>query len=218
MAEQSTILVVDDEKVIRDGCTLILQPEGYRVATAAHGQEALEVLKAEPVNVILCDLKMPVMGALEVLEEVGRQYPDIPVIIITGHGTVDDAVECMKKGAYDFVTKPFRIDHLVLCVKRALEKQRLEQQARRLQEEQARSLYSLAMEQSRMHTIVNCMADGVLVTNRDLEVVLYNPTFLRLLNCPAALPQPAPLMDYLKDDAFQDSIQKIGRASCRERV
>ena len=209
MAEENTILVVDDEKVIRDGCTLILQPEGYRVATAAHGQEALQVLQAEPVNVILCDLKMPVMGALEVLEEVGRQYPDIPVIIITGHGTVDDAVECMKQGAYDFVTKPFRIDHLVLCVKRALEKQRLARQTRQLQEEQARNLYTLAMEQSRMHTIVNCMADGVLVTNRDLEVVLYNPTFLRLLDFPATLPQPAPLLDFLADETFQASVRTL---------
>ncbi|MEW6386480.1 MAG: ATP-binding protein [Thermodesulfobacteriota bacterium] len=209
MAEQDTILVVDDEKVIRDGCALILQPEGYRVTTAAHGQEALEVLRAEPVNVVLCDLKMPVMGALEVLEEVGRQYPEIPVIIITGHGTVDDAVECMKKGAYDFVTKPFRIDHLVLCVKRALEKQRLERQARELQEEQARNLYTLAMEQSRLHTIVNCMADGVLVTNRNLEVVLCNPTFHRLLGCPPLLPQPAPLKDYLGDEDFQTAIRTL---------
>ena len=82
-------------------------------------------MAAEPVNVVLCDLKMPVMGALEVLEEAGVRYPDIPVIIMTGLGTVADAVECMKKGAYDFVTKPFGIDHLILVVHRALEKQQL---------------------------------------------------------------------------------------------
>ena len=92
MSDQHTVLVVDDEKVIRDGCTLILQPEGYRVKTAASGKEAIELLEAEPVNVVLCDLKMPVMGALEVLEEARDRFPDIPIIIITGHGTVDDAV------------------------------------------------------------------------------------------------------------------------------
>jgi len=99
MEEQITILVVDDEKVIRDGCTLLLQPEGFRVVTAASGREALDLMRDQPVNVVLCDLKMPVMGALEVLEEAGSLYPEVPIIIITGHGTVADAVECMKKGA-----------------------------------------------------------------------------------------------------------------------
>ena len=156
------------------------------------------------MNVVLCDLKMPVMGALEVLEEAGARYPEIPVVIMTGLGTVADAVECMKKGAYDFVTKPFSIDHLALVVRRALEKQKLQEQTRRLQEDQARNLYNLALEQSRMHTIVNCMADGVLVTNREAEVVLCNTTLLQLLGLSAPLPQPGPLAAYIDDAAFQE--------------
>lgn len=209
MTEEYTILVVDDEKVIRDGCSLILKSQGYGVATAANGQEALELLCTAPINVVLCDLKMPVMGALEVLEASSRDYPDIPIIIITGHGTVDDAVECMKKGAYDFVTKPFRIDHLTLCVRRALEKQTLERQARRLQEEQARNLYSLALEQSRMHTLVNCMADGVLVTNRELEVVLYNTTLAQLLGLDSPLPLPGPLSAYFPDHSLREALDTL---------
>jgi signal transduction histidine kinase/FixJ family two-component response regulator len=209
MAESYTVLVADDEKVIRDGCSLLLQPEGYRVITASNGKEALELMGADKVNVVLCDLKMPVMGALEVLQEAGTRHPDIPVIIITGHGTVADAVECMKQGAYDFVTKPFRVDHLTLCVKRALEKQSLERETQRLLEEQARNLYTLAMEQSRMHTIVNCMADGVLVTNREGEVVLCNQTFRQLLGCPSSLPLPGPLPDYCNDEALKAAIQDL---------
>ena len=216
MEEQITILVVDDEKVIRDGCTLLLQPEGYQVVTAASGREALDLMRNQPVNVVLCDLKMPGMGALEVLDEAGGLYPEVPIIIITGHGTVADAVECMKKGAYDFVTKPFRVDHLTLAVKRALEKQRLERETRRLQEEQARNLYTLAMEQSRMHTIVNCMADGVLVTNRNLEVVLVNPSFMRLLGVNGPLPQPGPLKAYLDYQSFRDAIEALGRQAEKE--
>ena len=208
MEENYTVLVVDDEKVIRDGCTLSLKPEGYRVATAENGQQALELLALETVHVVLCDLKMPIMGALEVLEEMGVRYPGIPVIIITGHGTVDDAVECMKKGAYDFVTKPFRLDHLTLCVRRALEKQRLESQARKLEEERARNLYSLALEQSRMHTIVHCMADGVLVTNRDLEVVLVNAALYQLLGLKGPAP-PAPLAAFIQDDCLREAIQSL---------
>lgn len=208
MEEQYTVLVVDDERVIRDGCALSLKPEGYRVATAENGKQALEFLGREPVHVVLCDLKMPVMGALEVLEVMGGKYPDIPVIIITGHGTVDDAVECMKKGAYDFITKPFRLDHLTLCVRRALNKQRLERQARELEAERARNLYSLALEQSRMHTIVHCMADGLLVTNRDLEVVLVNAALYQLLGLSGPSP-PAPLAAFIQDEALREAIQSL---------
>lgn len=216
MKEQTTVLVVDDEKVIRDGCTLLLQPEGYLVATAASGREALDLMRIQPVDVVLCDLKMPGMGALEVLEEAGKLHPDVPIIIITGHGTVADAVECMKKGAYDFVTKPFRADHLTLTVRRALEKQWLERETRRLQEEQTRNLYTLAMEQSRMHTIVNCMADGVLVTNRNLEVVLCNPTFMRLLGPVPSLPPPGPLAAYLDDEPFLTALKDLAAEAERE--
>ena len=196
MEEPTTILVVDDEKVIREGCVLALKPEGYRVATAENGQQALEVLARESVQVVLCDLKMPVMGALEVLEVMAKDYPDIPLIIITGHGTVDNAVECMRKGAYDFITKPFRLDHLILCVRRALTKHRLERQAREFEAERARNLYSLALEQSRMHTIVHCMGDGVLVTNRALEVVLVNAALYQLLGLGQITP-PAPLAEFI---------------------
>jgi signal transduction histidine kinase len=209
-----TILVVDDEKVIRDGCTRFLSSEGFRVFTAANGQEALDVMARESVDVILCDLKMPVKGAIEVLDEVTVSHPDVPLIIITGHGTVANAVECMKKGAYDFITKPFRPDHLVLVVKRALEKQELERRARRLLEERARNLYDLTMEQSRIRTIVNCMADGVLVTNRDLEVVLHNPALMRLLELPTGLEGPRALSDYIADgslvEGLRDLLEKAG--------
>jgi signal transduction histidine kinase len=207
--EIQTILVVDDEKVIRDGCTRFLSSEGFRVLTAANGQEALDVMAREPVDVILCDLKMPVKGAIEVLDEVAVSHPDVPLIIITGHGTVANAVECMKKGAYDFITKPFRPDHLVLVVKRALEKQELERRARRLLEERARNLYDLTMEQSRIRTIINCMADGVLVTNRDLEVVLHNPALMRLLELPSGLEGPGALSDYIADGSLVEGLRSL---------
>ena len=209
MDERYTVLVVDDEEVLLQGCSRVLKSEGFLVLTAVNGQEALELLDTEPVNVVLCDLKMPVMGALEVLEEAGVRYPDIPVVIMTGLGTVADAVECMKKGAYDFITKPFSIDHLALVVRRALEKQRLQEQTRRLEEAQARNLYNLALEQSRMHTLVNCMADGVLVTNREGEVVLCNITLRQLLGLPAGLPQPGPLSAYLMDQDLKTAIETL---------
>jgi two-component system, OmpR family, phosphate regulon sensor histidine kinase PhoR len=117
-----TVIIVDDEKVIRVGLKRLLSAEGYRVLTAENGREALALVRSENVDVVLCDLKMPVMGAVEVLEEVGATHPGLPVIVLTGQGTVENAVECMKKGAYDFVTKPFRTDYVLSVIKSAVER------------------------------------------------------------------------------------------------
>ena len=120
-----TILVVDDERVIREGRRRLLAQEGYEVLTAENGKEALDLLSMESPDLILCDLVVPVMGAMEVLEEVKANHPDLSLIIITGHGTVTDADEAMQEGAYDFVTKPFRVDHLIQIVKSALERREM---------------------------------------------------------------------------------------------
>lgn len=122
MADQITVLIVEDEEVLRRGCERFLTAEGFRVLVAANGKEALALLSSQPVDVILCDLKMPVMGALEMMEETNRRHPGVPVIICTGHGTIADAVACMKKGAFDFVTKPFRAEELTRVIGRALER------------------------------------------------------------------------------------------------
>ena len=117
-----TVLLVDDEKVIREGCRRAFAASGFRVVTANNGREALEALTRERIDAILCDLKMPVMGAMGVLEQVTARYPEVPLIIITGQGTIANALECMRNGAYDFVTKPFRVDDLIVVVKRAIDK------------------------------------------------------------------------------------------------
>ena len=134
MEELIKILVVDDEKVIRDGCRRVLADNNYDVICAENGQEAMSELEKEKVDIILLDLKMPVMSGEEVLAQAFVQYPDIPIIIITGHGTRDTAVECMKNGAYDFITKPFQIDQFLLTIKRASEKRTLEKKAKQLEE------------------------------------------------------------------------------------
>jgi DNA-binding NtrC family response regulator len=162
MIEKPTILVVDDEKPIRDGCERLLSSRGYLVVTAEDGRKALEILEKTPVNIMLLDLKMPGTSGEEVLEIVRAEHPHIPVIIITGHGTLDTAVECMKRGAYDFVAKPFQVDQFLLTINRAADKIRLEQQALQLQEENIRNLYDVTLEKSRLKTIINCMANGVM--------------------------------------------------------
>jgi len=158
--EKIKILVVDDEKVVRDGCHRVLTGKGHEVLTAENGQLAVDILNREMVDIILLDLKMPVMSGEELLEKTSTQFPEIPVIIITGHGTIDTAVECMKKGAYDFITKPFQIEQFLLTVNRVAEKRKLEQKARLYEEEKQRNLYDLNLEKSRLKTIINCMANG----------------------------------------------------------
>jgi len=209
MTETTAVLVVDDERPIRDGCSRVLTAQGFQVLTAENGQIALDVLSREPVDLLLLDLKMPVMSGEEVLEAVRTQYPDIPVIIITGHGTVDTAVDCMKKGAYDFITKPFQVDQFMITVRRAAEKRKLEATAKRFTEERERNLYDLGLEKSRLKTIIHCMGNGVLVTNRNLEVVLHNPALMRLLEVSGTRDNPFPLSKIINDQALTDTLKKI---------
>jgi two-component system, OmpR family, phosphate regulon sensor histidine kinase PhoR len=203
------ILVVDDERPIRDGCSRVLSDRGFAVVTAENGQIALDVLSKEDISIMLLDLKMPVMGGEEVLLISKDRYPDIPIIIITGHGTVDTAVECMKKGAYDFITKPFQIDEFLVTVNRAVEKRRLEQIARRFQEKTSQNLYDLNLEKSRLKTVINHMANGVIVTNRNMEVVLHNPALMRLLEISDPVENPVPATKIIQDRSVLSVLHQI---------
>jgi DNA-binding NtrC family response regulator len=119
------ILVVDDEELNRDLLQQMLEREGYQVAIAANGQEALALLRQETFHVVLTDLKMPGMTGVEVIRELKMLAPSTVGIIHTAYGSVETAVEAMKVGAFDYVTKPVRRDELLVVIQRALEFQRL---------------------------------------------------------------------------------------------
>ena len=135
MAPRSTILVVDDEKNIREGLAEALGAEGYRVVTAADGDEGLGLVEAGGVDLVITDLKMPRLSGGELLRRVAGRYPGLPVIVLTGHGTIEDAVQAMRSGAFDFLTKPVNLDHLSLLAKRALETRELARKNRELEDE-----------------------------------------------------------------------------------
>jgi len=130
-----TILVADDEKNIREGLREALALDGYEVLTAADGQEAMEAVTRGDVDLLITDLKMPRLSGEELLKGVTSQSPTLPVIILTGHGTIESAVQAMHDGAYDFLTKPVNLDRLSLLVKRALASRELAEQNRAMQEE-----------------------------------------------------------------------------------
>ncbi len=140
--EAPRVLVVDDEKFIRDILADFLGMEGYSVRTAADGVTALQELKNARYDLVISDLKMPKMGGLELLREVAQHSPDTLTVIMTGFGTVETAIDAMKRGAYDYILKPFKVEEIVHIVQRGLEKRRLTAENLRLRE--ALSLYQVS--------------------------------------------------------------------------
>ena len=166
------VMVVDDEKNIRAGLGKAIELDGHNVILAEDGQQALEQLDHEEVDLIIADLKMPRVSGEELLRRVVESYPTLPVIILTGHGTIETAVQAMRDGAYDFLTKPVNLDRLSLLVKRALSTRELALQHRALQEEldqkrQFANIIGKSVEMKRIFDVVRQVAPtkaSVLIT------------------------------------------------------
>jgi DNA-binding NtrC family response regulator len=122
------VLIVDDELNIRRVLSAMLKREGYEVTAAADGEQALAVLQKTPVHVVVTDMVMPRLGGLELLARISADLPDIPVIVITAHGTVDSAVQALKAGAFDYITKPFEQEELKKVIAKAARAHDLERQ------------------------------------------------------------------------------------------
>ncbi len=188
------ILVVDDELGMRDGCRKLLEAEGYSVETAEDGVSALERFQARPgFGVVLVDLKMPRLGGIELIQRLHALDPHAVLLVITGFATIETAVEATKRGAYATVPKPFTPDELLIPVRNALERRALTLEAERLREDRQRRLLEAVRERSQSRTILNCLADAVLVVNRERQVVLCNEAARQLLPGLAAQPLPVPL-------------------------
>ncbi len=127
-----TILVIDDETNIRRLLADILKDENFCVLTAEDGTEGLKLLESNPVDCVLLDVWMPGMGGIEVLESIRTIQPELPVIMISGHASVDVAVKAVKMGAFDFLEKPLSVDRIITLVRNALELDRLKQENRQL--------------------------------------------------------------------------------------
>ncbi|HDI78059.1 MAG TPA: sigma-54-dependent Fis family transcriptional regulator, partial [Desulfobacteraceae bacterium] len=131
----NTILVVDDEKNYLVVLETLLRSEGYEVITADNAKDALEIVLESDVDLVLTDMKMPGISGMELLETIKRRKPDIPVIMMTAYGTIEMAVEAMKKNAYDYITKPFKNEELKRTIRKAIENYTLLKENRRLSRE-----------------------------------------------------------------------------------
>jgi two-component system, NtrC family, response regulator AtoC len=132
MDTPATILVTDDDRTIRRNLVLLLRSEGYQTLEAADGDEALTRINSDAPDAVLLDLKMPGRGGLEVLAELGPALTDLPVIVVTALGGSAAAIEAMRRGAYDYLTKPFDLDEVILTLKRALKQRALAREVKSL--------------------------------------------------------------------------------------
>ena len=140
--ERPRVLVVDDEETIREMLAEFLEMEGYLVSTAEDGIAALTQLDTGHFDLVLTDLKMPRMGGISLLEQMGKHSPSTMAVIMTGFGTVETAIDAMKRGAHDYILKPFKLDEVMHVVGRAIEKKRMRTENIRLR--QAVSLYKVS--------------------------------------------------------------------------
>jgi len=192
---QPTILVIDDERRIREGCFKILKKENCLVEMAEDGETGLKMLAEKHYDIILTDLMMPGIGGMEVLAKVREQHPDSVSIVITGFATLEHSIEAMKKGAFDFIPKPFTPDQLRVVVSKAVK--------------MTRTLQDIATERTRLKTIVNYLAGGVLVTDRSKNIILYNPALLRMLGYQGDSLDDQPLSALTTDEKLTGIIDGI---------
>jgi len=184
--KKPSVLIVDDEDRIRHVCTKMLTQEGYDVAQAEHAEAGLAMVAQRHFDIILLDLLMPGMSGLEALGEIRKTHPDTVVIVITGYATLDHAVDAMKNGAFDFISKPFSPQDLRLVVTKAIE--------------HIRTLQDIANEKSRMRTMINHLAGGVMATDTQKQVALANHAFIKFVDYRGSSPIGAPVAELVADE------------------
>jgi len=206
MAEPKNILVVDDDDVIRLACELTLKAEGLEVDLAENGKVAIQKLNEAKYDLILLDLMMPEMQGTEFLEYVSKYDENIIVIIITGFATIESAVETLKKGAYDYLPKPFTPEELRKVVRKGLERRKLLLEREQLHKERQANLEKIAAEQSRLTTIINCMSEGLIATDKHANLILKNAVACQLLGLRDSLQVGQHVKGYLNNEELENWI------------
>jgi signal transduction histidine kinase/CheY-like chemotaxis protein len=215
MDGKTRILFVGDENHHRESYERLLTSSGYEVIFSEDGQMALDILAKKQIDIILLDFNIP-MKDQKVFETLFTTHPHIPVVILTGNEKPDDnALESIKKSAYDFITKPFKPDQFLLTVKRATDKSNAGKKERRAQEEIIQTLFDLNTEKKRLKTIINCMANGVMVTNSNLEIILHNPALIRLMGISEEIKNPVPVSRIINDKSLKSTLKKIQSGECQ---
>lgn len=167
----SKILVIDDERSIRNSMKDILSFEGHEVVLAENGLEGLVAVKTEKPEVVFCDIKMPKMEGIEVLERIKEFSADTPVIMISGHGTIDTAIEAIRKGAYDFIEKPLDLNRILITIKNATDKHLLIHETKTLKNKVSKKYDMIGNSEALNH--IRAMIDKVAVS--DARILITGP-------------------------------------------
>lgn len=165
------ILVIDDERSIRNSMKDILQYEGHEVVLAENGMEGLVSVKSEKPDIVFCDIKMPKMEGIEVLERIKEFSADTPVIMISGHGTIDTAIEAIRKGAYDFIEKPLDLNRILITIKNATDKHLLIHKTKTLKNKVSKKYDMIGNSEALNH--IRAMIDKVAVS--DARILVTGP-------------------------------------------
>jgi two-component system, NtrC family, sensor kinase len=184
----SKILLIDDEEANVRVLAMSLRSDGHDVVTALSGEEGLEVFLREVPELVLTDIKMPGMDGIEVLQRIKERRPEAEVIIITGHGDIDNAIEALKFGASDFISKPIRDEALTVAIQRAQEKLVIKRQLREYTENLELKVREATREVRRksnfLAKLIRRSNDGIIATDQDLTIVIYNPGAERIFGYP----------------------------------
>lgn len=175
------IIVIDDEPGIREGLRRLFETEKILIDLADSYNDALRKIKEKEYDLYLIDLRLPDGDGLELLKIIKDNTSEAVCIIMTGYGSISSAIEAIKVGAFSYITKPFLPEDFMAVCTQALEHRWYILEARRLKREHHQKLMEIAYEQTRFKTIIQSLGDGVLILNKDKELVFYNPKFIRLL-------------------------------------
>jgi len=165
------ILVIDDEEIILRRMEKLLALDGYETFAAENGEAGLEIFKKEKPGLVLVDIKMPGMDGIKVLSEIKKISPETEVIVITGHGGIDTAIDALRQGAFDYITKPINYDELQIALKRALDKQNLLAENRRLLEEKVKA-EAVKKSEAKFRS-VSAVANDAIVIMDDKRCIAY---------------------------------------------
>jgi len=170
----SRILVIDDERSIRNTLKDILEYEKYEVDLAEDGNKGVEKVKGAEYDIVLCDIKMPGMDGIETLEKLTLLAPDTPVVMISGHGNIDTAVDSIKKGAFDFIEKPLDLNRLLITIRNAMDKSTLVTETKNLKKKVSKK-YEIVGESAAIKNVIG-MADRVAPTDARVLITGANGT------------------------------------------
>ena len=215
----TTILLIDDEPDLLRVLARSLKADGHEVATALNGPDGLAAFEGQHPAIVITDIKMPGMSGIEVLKRIKEREPDAEVIIITGHGDMDNAVEALHFGASDFITKPFRGETLAIGIRRAEEKidlrRRLKEYTLDLENKIEKSTRELRRRSNFLTKVIRSSNDGVVATDEELRIVVFNPGAERIFGF---LQEDVIHSRYLSDLLPQDLVESFQLAMSAERA